>query len=34
MHWVGAIAILGMLGLLAVFYFTRGKIMIDSGLSA
>lgn len=33
MHWVGGIAILGMLALLAVFYFARGRIMIDSGLS-
>jgi formate dehydrogenase subunit gamma len=31
MHLIGGIAILGMLGLLAVFYFTRGKIMISGG---
>jgi formate dehydrogenase subunit gamma len=33
MHWVGAIAILGMLALLVLFYVTRGKIMIDGGVS-
>ncbi len=31
MHLIGGIAILGMLVLLVVFYFTRGKIMISSG---
>ncbi len=31
MHLIGGIAILGMLALLVVFYFTRGKIMISSG---
>jgi formate dehydrogenase subunit gamma len=31
MHLIGGIAILGMLALLAVFYFTRGKIMIPGG---
>ena len=33
MFWVGAVAVLGMIALLAVFYMTRGKIMIDGGLS-
>jgi formate dehydrogenase subunit gamma len=31
MHLIGGIAILGMLALLVVFYFTRGKIMISGG---
>lgn len=31
MHLIGGIAILGMLALLAVFYFTRGKVMIPGG---
>ena len=31
MHLIGGIAILGMLALLAVFYVTRGKIMIPGG---
>lgn len=31
MHLIGGIAILGMLALLVVFYFTRGKIMIAGG---
>lgn len=34
MHLIGAVAILGMLALLAVFYFTRGKIMISGGSSS
>lgn len=33
MHLVGGVAVLGMLALLAVFYFTRGKIMIPGGPS-
>lgn len=33
MFWVGAVAVLGMIALLAVFYMTRGKIMVDGGLS-
>ena len=33
MHLVGAIAILGMIAVLAVFWFTRGKIMIAGGPS-
>lgn len=33
MHWIGGIAILGMLALLAVFYMTRGRIRIDAGPS-
>ncbi|TAD91699.1 MAG: formate dehydrogenase subunit gamma [Alphaproteobacteria bacterium] len=31
--WIGAIAILGMLAVLVLFYMSRGKIMIDSGPS-
>jgi formate dehydrogenase subunit gamma len=31
MHLIGGIAILGMMALLVVFYFTRGKIMIAGG---
>jgi formate dehydrogenase subunit gamma len=31
--WVGAIAVLGMLGILAVFYATKGRIHIDAGRS-
>ncbi|MEI8145651.1 MAG: formate dehydrogenase subunit gamma [Alphaproteobacteria bacterium] len=33
MHWAGTIAIGGMIVLLAVFYFTRGRIMIEKGPS-
>ena len=33
MHWIGAIAILGMLAALTVFYLVRGRIMIDAGRS-
>jgi formate dehydrogenase subunit gamma len=33
MLWVGAIAILGMLGVLALFYLVRGRITIDAGRS-
>jgi formate dehydrogenase subunit gamma len=33
MVWIGAIAILGMLALLTVFYMMRGKIMIPGGPS-
>lgn len=29
--WIGGLAILGMIGLLAVFYFTRGRIMMEDG---
>lgn len=31
MHLIGGVAILGMLALLSVFFFTRGKIMIPGG---
>ncbi len=33
MHWIGAIAILGMLAALAAFYLIRGRIRIEKGLS-
>jgi formate dehydrogenase subunit gamma len=33
MHLIGAVAILGMLALLVVFYMTRGKVMISAGRS-
>lgn len=33
MHWIGGIAILGMLLVLTLFYLMRGRIMIDSGPS-
>lgn len=33
MHWVGAIAILGMLAALAIFYLIRGRIRVEKGLS-
>lgn len=33
MLWLGAIAILGMLAVLVLFYLTRGRIMIESGAS-
>jgi formate dehydrogenase subunit gamma len=33
MHWVGGIAILGMLALLVLFYVMRGKIRVEHGLS-
>ncbi len=29
--WVGGIAVLGMLGIIALFYATRGRVIIDSG---
>ncbi|MCS6892077.1 MAG: formate dehydrogenase subunit gamma [Rhodovarius sp.] len=31
--WVGGVAILGMLGVLVVFYLTRGRIRVEGGLS-
>jgi formate dehydrogenase subunit gamma len=31
--WVGAIAVLGMLGIIALFYATKGRIHIDAGKS-
>jgi len=33
LHWIGAIAILGMLALLVVFYLIRGMIRIEAGRS-
>lgn len=33
MHWIGAVAILGMLAVLVVFYMIRGRIRIEKGLS-
>ena len=33
MHWIGAIAILGMLAALTAFYLVRGRIMIEAGRS-
>ncbi|HZF74494.1 MAG TPA: formate dehydrogenase subunit gamma [Acetobacteraceae bacterium] len=31
--WIGGIAVLGMLVILVIYYATRGKIMVDAGLS-
>jgi formate dehydrogenase subunit gamma len=33
LSWVGGIAVLGMLGILAAFYATRGRIRVGAGLS-
>ncbi|MGE0060718.1 MAG: formate dehydrogenase subunit gamma [Xanthobacteraceae bacterium] len=33
LHWIGGIAILGVLALLVIFYLTRGMIRIESGRS-
>jgi formate dehydrogenase subunit gamma len=33
LRWIGAIAILGVLGLLAIFYLLRGMVRIESGRS-
>jgi formate dehydrogenase subunit gamma len=33
LHWLGAIAILGMLGLLVLFYVIRGMVRIEAGRS-
>lgn len=33
MHWIGGIAILGMLAVLVLFYLMRGRIMIEAGPS-
>src|SRR5215472_13875703 len=33
LRWVGGIAILGMLGLLVIFYLARGMVRIESGRS-
>jgi formate dehydrogenase subunit gamma len=33
LHWIGAIAVLGMLALLTIFYLVRGRVRMQSGLS-
>jgi formate dehydrogenase subunit gamma len=33
LHWIGAIAVLGMIALLAIFYLVRGRVKIESGRS-
>ncbi len=33
LHWIGAVVILGVIALLAIFYFARGTIRIESGRS-
>src|SRR5262245_47264987 len=33
LRWIGAIAILGMLALLVVFYLVRGQVKLESGYS-
>ena len=33
LHWIGGIAVLGMLAVLIVFYLTRGMVRIESGRS-
>ena len=33
MHWIGALAILGVVALLALAYFTLGPLMIEDGRS-
>lgn len=33
MHWIGGIAILGMLAVLAIFYLVRGRIRVERGFS-
>src|SRR5207302_7821974 len=33
LRWIGAIAILGVLGLLVVFYLSRGMVRLESGRS-
>lgn len=33
MHWIAAVAILGMLAALAIFYLVRGRIRVERGLS-
>jgi formate dehydrogenase subunit gamma len=33
LHWIGAIAVLGMLVLLTIFYLVRGRVRIESGRS-
>ena len=33
LHWIGAVAVLGMLALLTIFYLARGMVRIESGRS-
>ncbi len=33
LHWIGAIAVLGMLAVLVIFYLTRGMVRLESGRS-
>ncbi|HYM31958.1 MAG TPA: formate dehydrogenase subunit gamma [Candidatus Cybelea sp.] len=33
LRWIGAVAVLGMLALILVFYFTRGMVRLESGRS-
>ncbi len=33
LHWIGAVAVLGMLAVLLIFYLTRGMLRIESGRS-
>jgi formate dehydrogenase subunit gamma len=33
LHWIGAVAVLGMLALLIIFYLVRGMVRIESGRS-
>src|SRR5262249_13569417 len=33
LHWIGGIAVLGMLALLVIFYLIRGMVRIESGRS-
>jgi formate dehydrogenase subunit gamma len=33
LHWIGAVAVLGMLAVLIIFYLTRGTVRLESGRS-
>jgi formate dehydrogenase subunit gamma len=33
LHWIGTVAVLGMLALLGIFYLVRGKVRLESGRS-
>ena len=33
LHWIGAVAVLGMLAMLTIFYLVRGMVRMESGLS-
>jgi formate dehydrogenase subunit gamma len=33
LHWIGGVAIFGMLGVLVVYYLIRGSLRVDAGLS-